>query len=250
MSHPPEYPGNPNEPYGGNFPSYPGYGPPPGPPPGYGPPPGQPQPGYGPPPGYGAPPPPPGYGPPQPGYGPPPGYPPPPGYGPPVPSPIVHIPGLGQVEVATFWQRVLARLIDAVIYVVVIFTALVIGVSSVLSTNADSGDGGGVFFGFILAPIAALAFALLYEWLLVGLRGATLGMMALHIKVVDQHAGGLIGLSRSFVRHLIILGPALVPYVGWLASVVVLLSPLFDNSGRLQGWQDKAANDLVIKVAR
>jgi uncharacterized membrane protein len=96
MSHPPEHPGNPHNPYGGNPnpgdypPPPPGYGPPPGPPPpGYGPPagpqPGQPQPGYGPPPGYGAPPPPPpGYGPPpQQGYGPPPGYPPPPGYGPP-----------------------------------------------------------------------------------------------------------------------------------------------------------------------
>ncbi len=83
MSQPPEHPGYPNDPYGGNPNpgnyAPPGYGPPPGPPPG------QPQPGYGPPPGYGAPPPPPpGYGPPpQPGYGPPPGYPPPPGYGPP-----------------------------------------------------------------------------------------------------------------------------------------------------------------------
>jgi len=78
MSHPPEHPGNPHDPYGGNpnpgdYPPPPGYGPPPGPPPGYGPRPGQPQPGYGPPPGY----------PPPPGYGPPPGYPPAPGYGPP-----------------------------------------------------------------------------------------------------------------------------------------------------------------------
>ena len=99
MSHPPEHPGNPHDPYGGNpnpgdYPPPPGYGPPPGPPPGYGPPPGQPQPGYGPPPGYGAPPPPPGYGPPpQPGYGPPPGYPPPPGYGPPPGYPAA--PGYG-----------------------------------------------------------------------------------------------------------------------------------------------------------
>jgi uncharacterized membrane protein len=100
MSQPPEHPGNPSEPWGGNphpgnYPPPPGYGPPPGPPPGYGPPPGPP-PGYGPPqgppPGYGPPPPgygaPPGYGPPPPGYGPPPpGYgPPPPGYGPPQPG--------------------------------------------------------------------------------------------------------------------------------------------------------------------
>ena len=82
MSQPPNYPGGPNEPWGGNqnpggYPPPPNYGSPP--PPGYGAPP--------PPPGYGAPPPPPGYGgypPPPPSYGappPPPGYGQPPGYG-------------------------------------------------------------------------------------------------------------------------------------------------------------------------
>jgi uncharacterized membrane protein len=102
MSQPPDYPGSPADPSGGNQnppgypppPSYgtppppPGYGTPPPPPPGYGPPPGGynppgppgPPPGSSPPPGYGPPPPPPP-GPP-PGYGPPPpGYPPQPGYG-------------------------------------------------------------------------------------------------------------------------------------------------------------------------
>ncbi|GFP47210.1 hypothetical protein MKANGN_10880 [Mycobacterium kansasii] len=93
MSQPPEHPGTPADPQGGDR-STSGYPPPP-PPPGYGttpPPPGYgapppPPPGYGaPPPGYGAPPPPPpGYGPPPGGYSAP-GYnapPPPPGYGPP-----------------------------------------------------------------------------------------------------------------------------------------------------------------------
>jgi len=101
MSQPPEHPGGPSDPWGGNPhpgdyppPPPPGYGPPPGPPPGYGPPPGPP-PGYGPPPG-----PPPGYGPPPPGYGapppPPPGYgPPPPGYGPPPPGYGPPQPGYG-----------------------------------------------------------------------------------------------------------------------------------------------------------
>jgi uncharacterized membrane protein len=113
MSQPPEHPGNPSDPWGGNPnprdyppPGYgpppgppagppPGYRPPPGPPPGYGPPPGPP-PGYGPPqPGYGAPLPPPGYGPPPPGYGPPqPGYPPLPGYPPPPGQPFDVIDGV------------------------------------------------------------------------------------------------------------------------------------------------------------
>lgn len=84
MSQPPEYPGNPADPQGGNPPGYPPpprHGAPPPPPPGYGAPP--------PSPGYGTPPPPPEYG--QqgpggyqaPGYGTPPPPPPPPGYGPP-----------------------------------------------------------------------------------------------------------------------------------------------------------------------
>jgi len=78
MSQPPEHPGNPADPHGGNNP--PGYPPPP---PNYGTPPpppnyGTPPPGYGPPPGYNPPGPPPG----PPGHpGPPPG--PPPGYHPP-----------------------------------------------------------------------------------------------------------------------------------------------------------------------
>ncbi|WP_421840297.1 hypothetical protein [Mycobacterium sp.] len=101
MNQPPEHPGNPAEPQGGNqgppgYPPPPGYGTPPPPPgygapppsPGYGPPGGPPPGSYGPPPGgypppgYSPPPPPPGYGAPPPGYGaPPPGYPAQPGFG-------------------------------------------------------------------------------------------------------------------------------------------------------------------------
>lgn len=83
MSQPPEYPGNPADPQGGNpqgYPPQPRHSAPPPPPPGYGAPP-------PPPPGYGAPPPQPDYGQQSPGgyqapgYGTPPPPPPPPGYG-------------------------------------------------------------------------------------------------------------------------------------------------------------------------
>src|SRR5271163_3853263 len=162
MSHPPEHPGNPHDPYGGNpnpgdYPPPPGYGPPPGPPPGYGPPPAYgPRPGYGPPPGYGAPPPPPGYGPPpQPGYGPPPGYPPPPGYGPPPGYPAA--PGYGPPPGSGFsigeaitwaWNKfkknlgplILSVLIyNLIAFVVVVVVGSLIGVSAhVTDTGTDS----------------------------------------------------------------------------------------------------------------
>ena len=157
MSQPPEYPGNPSEPWSdnphpGNYPP-PGYGPPPGPPPGYGPPPGPP-PGYGPPPG-----PPPGYGPPpQPGYGPPPGYPPPPGYGPPQPG-YGPPPGFGPPPGQGFdigqafswaWNKftqnlgplILATLVYGVIGIVVhglVFVLLGGATADVPSTDGDYG---------------------------------------------------------------------------------------------------------------
>ncbi|HEY2089145.1 MAG TPA: hypothetical protein VGH54_24360 [Mycobacterium sp.] len=168
MSQPPEHPGNPHDPYGGNpnprdYPPPPGYGPPPGPPPGYGPPPpGQPQPGYGPPPGYGAPPPPPpGYGPPpQPGYGPPPGYPPPPGYRPPPGYPAAS--GYGPPPGAGFnvgdavgwaWEQfkknigplVLAALIYALIGVVVHGLVFVLLGGATADTSGVDSDYGASF---------------------------------------------------------------------------------------------------------
>lgn len=100
---------------------------------------------------------------------------------------------------------------------------------------------------FLLAPILYLAFAVFYEWLFIGLDGATPGKAAVQIKVVDEISGGTIGLGRAFVRHLIILGPLLLPYLGLVVCFVVLLSPLFDSSGRSQGWHDKIAKDLVVK---
>jgi uncharacterized membrane protein len=168
MSQPPEHPGNPHDPYGGNphpgdYPPPPGYGPPPGPPPGYGPPPGQPQPGYGPPPGYGAPPPPPpGYAPPPPppGYGPPPGYPPPPGYGPPPGYPPA--PGYGpppgsgfSIGEATGWAwnkfkknpgpLILAALVYGVIGVVVHGLVFVLMGGATANTTGVDGDYGASF---------------------------------------------------------------------------------------------------------
>ncbi|HET9877104.1 MAG TPA: RDD family protein [Mycobacterium sp.] len=148
---------------------------------------------------------------------------------------------------ATIWQRALARIIDSAIYLVLGVVALAVGTSATVSpTDSYTGFQFHVMFAFVLAAMFTAAVALLYEWLFVAFRGATPGKMALRIKVVDQNTGGLMGLGPAFVRPLIILVPTVFPYLGMLISLAVLLSPLFDASGRLQGWHDKAAGDLVI----
>ncbi|CAM2868592.1 hypothetical protein MYSI104531_06345 [Mycobacterium simiae] len=126
MSQPPEHPGDPAGPDGGDHnpsgypppPPPPGYGAPP-PPPGYGTPPpgyGTPPPGYGTPPGYGAPPPPPGY-PPQPGVGSP--------YGAP-PSPQFDVGAAVKWSWAKFTQNAAALIVPVLAYAAVITAAILV----------------------------------------------------------------------------------------------------------------------------
>lgn len=89
-----------------------------------------------------------------------------------------------------------------------------------------------------------LAFVLLYEGLMVGLLGATVGKLIARVRVVDVGSGGRIGLGRAFLRQLIPMAGYLVCGVG---AIVVYLSVLFDKSGRLRGWHDNVSDDLVVR---
>lgn len=173
-----------------------------------------------------------GYGPPQtpplaPGYA--------VGYTPQATTGLVQIQGAGTVEVATVGKRLAARAIDAGILIVSFFALGIF--SSFTSQYSDT-----VFVGPIMF-LFWLVFWLLYEWLLVAYKGATLGKMAMGVLVVDQRNGALLGLGPAFVRQLI---PTVGALFFFLGTLLVYISPLFDSSGRLQGWHDKAANDLVI----
>ena len=204
---------------------------------------------------------------------PPPGdYPPPPPANVPPPPPgqgqalgaTIDIPGIGPLQVASIWQRFVARLIDSLIYVLVYWLVDFLDVASITSLGAAKGrtvtDSSGntvtelsgpavlgLSAALLIGIVIAIGFGLFYEWLMVGLLGATLGKLVLGIKVVDQSTGAPIGLGHSFVRAVIPFLGGLFCYVG---AVLVYLSPLFDRSGRLQGWHDRAAGDLVVKARR
>jgi uncharacterized RDD family membrane protein YckC len=197
--------------------------------------------GYPPPPPYGSYPPPPG------------GYP-PGGYPPRASGGLVTLPGIGTVAVATIWQRLAARLIDSLIYGIFYAIFLAIGAAVVSSTavtdfhgHTTSEHSGLEMPGLLWALAATLGSGLVYEWLMVAYKGATLGKMALGIKVVNQVTGQLLSLGSAFVRPLV---PLAASVFCSLLALLVYLSPLFDKSGRLRGWHDKAADDVVIKVRR
>jgi uncharacterized RDD family membrane protein YckC len=87
--------------------------------------------------------------------------------------------------------------------------------------------------------------AVVLQWVWHGTRGWTLGRLALGLRTVDAETLHPIGVARVLVRGLVVAAGLLVVVIG---AVVVLLSPLFDATGRRRGWHDKAAGDEVIDL--
>lgn len=246
MTSPDADPAGPAAPYTGP----PVSGPPPFPapsgPPGHGPAP------YGPPPQYGSAPygPPPQYGSAQYGsapYGPPlsgpPGYPPAPGVVPGLPPGVVPIPGRPPLRAASPSARILGRLLDSIGYAVLLAVAI-IGIIAVVRHELDTIDYSYGFPSGILwiYPIGGAVWLLIaaYEWLTIGLFGATLGDRVMGVRFVDPRDGSRPGLGRSAARTAMLAGGVVFCY--GLPFLLLLASMFFDNQpGRYQSWVDKAS---------
>ncbi|MED7947811.1 MULTISPECIES: RDD family protein [unclassified Streptomyces] len=177
----------------------------------------------------------------------------------------ISIAQLGTVKLATMGQRFLARLIDGLAIGAVIALVMALGLASALGIAKEADDcstyrygsasyndclqqnqdAAAGFLATMMIMIGVLSvFNLLYEWLMVSFAGATLGKLALGLRVVKENTGQVPGLGGGFIRFIIPIVGAFLCYIG---AVLVYLSPFFDNSGKLQGWHDRAAGTLVIK---
>lgn len=135
-------------------------------------------------------------------------------------EPLAPVPAAPEaaVEYMGFWIRVAAAIIDYLV---------ILAVSSLFS---------------LILQVGAFPFFVvfwLYHWLFIGLKGQTLGKMALGIKVVDA-AGSVPGLGRAALREV----PGKI--VSYIAIYLGFLWIIWD--GRKQGWHDKIASTYVVRV--
>ena len=206
-----------------------------------------PQPGYGPPP-YGQQPPPYGQQPPQAGqpYG---AYPSAPAvspYGYAQPAGLLP----GAVRPLQVGNRVLAFVLDLVIFGIplaildfILIAALVSDSKTTCDANGfcttKAGSGSGAALALFLLLVLAVIVLQVY---LTGSRGQTPGKMIMGVKVVDANTGATIGFARALGRYLVQSLANIVCYAG-------LWSAFLDSaSGRYQGWHDKALTTQVISV--
>ncbi|HEV3402485.1 MAG TPA: RDD family protein [Acidimicrobiales bacterium] len=144
-------------------------------------------------------------------------------------------------RLATIGQRILARLLDAVIIGVPAFLL-------VLSTS-EIDEARRTVRTPLWAQLVATGIAAVYEVVLIRQRGQTVGKRALGIEVVRETDGQHPDWTASIMRYLLPVLPALVPVPGlFLLSPVIYLVAIADPLRR--GWHDRAAGTIVIKAGQ
>lgn len=150
-------------------------------------------------------------------------------------EPKIHASG---AVYASWWSRVGAQLIDAIV-VAIPFWFIAIAIST--ATNASWW-----FFSILFIVVTAA-----YDGLLDGgVRGQTLGKIALKIRTMDEATGGPIGYGRGVGRSVFMsaLGlPGSVVPVLQLLPLADALWPLADR--QRQCWHDKAVGSVVVRIA-
>ncbi|MET8977794.1 RDD family protein [Streptomyces sp. NPDC004539] len=163
----------------------------------------------------------------------------------------------GAPQVASMGRRLGARLIDGVIIGVVYLAFSIAGIAGGVNSlnECDANASSAVYeacvnnaaqdmtskLGAVIGVLFLVSFV--YEWLMVGLKGATLGKLAVGLRVVNVETGQKPGMGSSFIRWII---PIVGSFACGIGQLLVYLSPFWDKSGRQQGWHDKAAKTMVI----
>jgi uncharacterized RDD family membrane protein YckC len=144
------------------------------------------------------------------------------------------------VRLAPMWRRFLGLVIDQIVVgIPVVIAGFVAGISfdkDVSSNQLLALNSGFIGVGFV------------YEFLMIGFLGRTVGKLALGTKVVRVDDGTNVMWSSSAIRALVPLLAGAVPGIGLVASSIVYASAGLDS--RNQGLHDKACGSIVVMNPR
>ena len=143
------------------------------------------------------------------------------------PEPIE--PAAPPIEYASWWARVGATLLDAL---VIVAAALVVGIIGA-AFGGRHGFAIGFWIGYGLAWLSYAPLMLAYR------DGQTVGKQATNIRVINND-GAPIGLGRAWVREV----P--VKYICGIVPLIDILWPLWEHRNR--ALHDLAASTLVVKA--
>jgi uncharacterized RDD family membrane protein YckC/DNA-directed RNA polymerase subunit RPC12/RpoP len=120
----------------------------------------------------------------------------------------------GKMRYAGFWRRFVAVLIDGIaLFIVAIAVQFAIALSSGQSFGTAPLSPGLL----LIQQLSGLMVGILYETIMIGQFGATLGKMALNVHVVTAD-GGRVSYARSFGRYFAKLLSAFTLLIGYIIA--------------------------------
>jgi uncharacterized RDD family membrane protein YckC len=150
-------------------------------------------------------------------------------------------PSIAGLPLASNGRRFVGYLIDGIIFWIV-WLPLSIAFSSTTSVVTIIGATTITTQQRTLSPlieISLLIVGLAYFTLLWSNNGSSVGQMVVGIKVVDATTGAPVGQTQALVRAIGYIISGIPIYIGFIWA-------FFDP--RKQGWMDKMANTLVVRV--
>ncbi|WCD93149.1 RDD family protein [Microbacterium sp. nov. GSS16] len=146
-------------------------------------------------------------------------------------------------DVAPISRRVIAYIIDALIAAVLPMLALVVTVTMTVGALQNPESAAGAMISVAVASgvfgLLMLAWFVIYTLMQTG-RGS-IGMRAQRIRLVGAADLAPISFWRALLRNIVFAVTG--------AFVVGMFSPLFDGSGRYQGWHDKVGGAVLMDAA-
>lgn len=142
-------------------------------------------------------------------------------------------------EYAGFWIRVAASLIDGIILSVAMWTVIfIIGMLFVggAASGSDLTSTAAIAGGMALYGLALIGYVLYFSIMESSARQATLGKMAVGIKVGDQN-GNRISFANALGRYFSKIISAMILYIGFM---------MVGWDDRKQGLHDKIAGTFVL----
>ncbi|MGQ0625901.1 MAG: RDD family protein [Sporichthyaceae bacterium] len=130
-------------------------------------------------------------------------------------------------------SRLLARIVDGLVLAPVWITTSIV--------NFNSGALGVALLMLVINVVAYVV----YDTVMISGRGQTVGKKALGLRVVNL-ANGAVPTQEAAGKRAALYGFSWFAF--YIGGILVALSPLFDGSGRKQGWHDKVGGTVVIKV--
>ena len=177
-----------------------------------------------------------------------------------------------EVKLATIKARLIAKIIDFLLLLAILMTTGMIcavglvaflnpeianvGTSTDLQTILDKAKLEAQVETLLETNVVIVALPLfillasivtLYEIAFIAVKGQTIGKLATKIKIVRVDNGDVPGWKHSIHRFLLPTALAMIPVFGLLLGVLPYLSAFWNDSR--QGWHDKTAKTIAVKVA-